>query len=563
MHPPTPISPSLFLVSNAPGVDYPLHDFEDVACDSVHCYHLLDLKGKSWLVDGKRGLSSYPRYPKSMGLSQDILVRRVTHPCMCIPLGTEPTTTRGAQIYPFDQIRTALPQASNLLPRDMSGAPVVTPDLHLTIQAFLKQLESSIRKRVTNIPRQLGSLPTQARVAVLFSGGLDCTTLALLADKFVPADDAIDLLNVAFENPRAIDAKRRQAAARRPGGRAGAGGGGGLGVRQNSDASSTATISANARASSSSSNGDKGKQRASSNHDDAGAMMDLDDLSSGQQSRNGLATPAESVGDDGEVHGARELPEFMDDYLDSHSSSGAAAAATLPPDPSVYAVPDRLSGLASYRELRALRPGRRWNFVAVDVPYSEMVRERPKVIELMRPSKTVMDLSIAIAFYFAARGKGVIDDDSGSQQPYTSTARVLLSGLGADELMGGYSRHRKAFGDGDWRALINELQVDIDRLPTRNLGRDDRIISHHGKEVRYPFLAGSVVDFCARTPVWMKCDMRFPEGVGDKLLLRALARGLGLKDSAALRKRAIQFGAKSAKLEPDASGVRGTDDVAV
>lgn len=36
-------------------------------------------------------------------------------------------------------------------------------------------------------------------VGVLFSGGLDCTILAYLADKYVPKDQPIDLINVAFK----------------------------------------------------------------------------------------------------------------------------------------------------------------------------------------------------------------------------------------------------------------------------------------------------------------------------------------------------------------------------
>ncbi|RUP12915.1 hypothetical protein BC936DRAFT_139771, partial [Jimgerdemannia flammicorona] len=48
------------------------------------------------------------------------------------------------------------------------------------------------------------SSPTNAdaRIAILFSGGLDCITLAALADRHLPLGEAIDLLNVAFENPR-------------------------------------------------------------------------------------------------------------------------------------------------------------------------------------------------------------------------------------------------------------------------------------------------------------------------------------------------------------------------
>ena len=36
-------------------------------------------------------------------------------------------------------------------------------------------------------------------IALLFSGGLDCTVLAVLLDKYVPKNQSIDLLNVAFE----------------------------------------------------------------------------------------------------------------------------------------------------------------------------------------------------------------------------------------------------------------------------------------------------------------------------------------------------------------------------
>lgn len=46
----------------------------------------------------------------------------------------------------------------------------------------------------------------------------------------------------------------------------------------------------------------------------------------------------------------------------------------------------------------------------------------------------------------------------------------------------------------------------------------------------------------SRTPIWMKVDMRFDEGVGDKMILRLLAKELGLSGAATLKKRAIHFG---------------------
>jgi asparagine synthetase B (glutamine-hydrolysing) len=49
-------------------------------------------------------------------------------------------------------------------------------------------------------------------------------------------------------------------------------------------------------------------------------------------------------------------------------------------------------------------------------------------------------------------------------EPYTSRARVLLNGLGADELLGGYGRHRTAFKAGGWPAVINEVSHRIEKV---------------------------------------------------------------------------------------------------
>jgi asparagine synthetase B (glutamine-hydrolysing) len=139
-------------------------------------------------------------------------------------------------------------------------------------------------------------------------------------------------------------------------------------------------------------------------------------------------------------------------------------------------------------------------------------------------------------------------------QAYTSKAKVLLSGLGADEQLGGYGRHAVRFKLAGWEGLINELQLDVSRINQRNLGRDDRIVSDHGKEVRYPFLDEAFVDFLCMLPVHMKCDPRLAKGLGDKILLRAFMRFKGFSQVATEPKRAIQFGARTAKMESTDKG---------
>lgn len=92
-----------------------------------------------------------------------------------------------------------------------------------TAAKLISHLDRSVMLRVRDIPitpEEQG----KARVAVLFSGGIDSTVLAFLADRWVqwqqvgfvlihelvshlPANEPIDLLNVAFENPRKIQGR--------------------------------------------------------------------------------------------------------------------------------------------------------------------------------------------------------------------------------------------------------------------------------------------------------------------------------------------------------------------
>jgi len=90
--------------------------------------------------------------------------------------------------------------------------------------------------------------------------------------------------------------------------------------------------------------------------------------------------------------------------------------------------------------------------------------------------------------------------------------------------------------------------MDMSRLWIRNLGRDDRCISDHGKEARFPFLDESVVSFLKHMPIHDMCDMERPMGIGDKMILRLVAKKIGVEQCSVLAKRAIQFGSRIAKV---------------
>jgi hypothetical protein len=152
------------------------------------------------------------------------------------------------------------------------------------------------------------------------------------------------------------------------------------------------------------------------------------------------------------------------------------------------------------------------------------------------------------------------------------------------------------------RCLRAELNRDVHRLWVRNLGRDDRALSHWGREARLPFLDEDLMLFVSRFradwkrrhwsrvqasvgviqarerevaalleaqrageeladpgcvpaedeleyPLEALCDMRMGPGAGDKLVLRQVAAALGVDSSSRLVKRAMQFGTKMAKRE--------------
>ena len=76
---------------------------------------------------------------------------------------------------------------------------------------FLNQLQTAVQRRIINLPslcRQCKRLTNNilrpingcqhAKLAILFSGGIDSSVLAVLADRILPIDQPIDLLNVAF-----------------------------------------------------------------------------------------------------------------------------------------------------------------------------------------------------------------------------------------------------------------------------------------------------------------------------------------------------------------------------
>ena len=106
---------------------------------------------------------------------------------------------------------------------------------------------------------------------------------------------------------------------------------------------------------------------------------------------------------------------------------------------------------------------------------------------------------MACAVWFASRGRGNLYP---TNEPYESTSRVLLLGMGADEQFGGYMRHRTILRHKGWEALTEELKLEFDRISERNLGRDDRMVSDNGRQSRLPYLDEDLVNLVQQIPPW-------------------------------------------------------------
>lgn len=56
----------------------------------------------------------------------------------------------------------------------------------------------------------------------------------------------------------------------------------------------------------------------------------------------------------------------------------------------MYEVPDRLTGLKTWEELKSLVPERQWNFIEVNVPYKEFLEQKENIEALMHPCDSVV-----------------------------------------------------------------------------------------------------------------------------------------------------------------------------
>ena len=152
-----------------------------------------------------------------------------------------------------------------------------------------------------------------------------------------------------------------------------------------------------------------------------------------------------------------------------------------------------------------------------------------QVIQIIK-EQDVVKLEIGILIYLALKE---IKKDN---------IKVVLTGLGAEEMFGGYQRHQDLYNDQKqvheecWRGLKHDLYQ-------RDLTRDVNIALNFDIDVRTPFLDEDII----KQGMFIHPTLKVDE-IRRKIILQELALSLDISEEFALRpKKAAQYGSSISK----------------
>ena len=146
-----------------------------------------------------------------------------------------------------------------------------------------------------------------------------------------------------------------------------------------------------------------------------------------------------------------------------------------------------------------------------------------KIVSLL---KTTNPIQVSVALTIYAASELAKKDD------------VVLSGLGSDEIFGGYSRHKKS------KNLNKDLKGGLKNVYKIDLMRDKLITKNFKLDIKAPYLNKELVKYSLKIPEKYKI-----KGKNNKAILRDLALKEGIPKRYSLRpKKAAQYGSMSDKM---------------
>jgi len=156
------------------------------------------------------------------------------------------------------------------------------------------------------------------------------------------------------------------------------------------------------------------------------------------------------------------------------------------------------------------------------VGLNEMEKYIKEVVPLIEDTN-VTKVGVALTFHLACK---LAKEDG---------IKVILSGLGSEEIFAGYKRHR------DSTDINKECLSGLLKMYERDTYRDDVITMANNLELRVPFLDKELIELSTKIPG----DLKIRDGV-EKSILREAAIEMGLPKGIAMRKKkAAQYGSKT------------------
>ncbi|MFT4343739.1 MAG: diphthine--ammonia ligase [Candidatus Woesearchaeota archaeon] len=165
---------------------------------------------------------------------------------------------------------------------------------------------------------------------------------------------------------------------------------------------------------------------------------------------------------------------------------------------------------------------------ALDIPLVEVhgnLRETAKAIKEVThiiESTNVVKVGVALPFHLC------------SKKAHEDGFKIMFSGLGSEEIFGGYERHARSSN------INKECVSGLQQMYERDLYRDDVIAMTQTIEMRLPFLDYDLVRYALKIPEEHKI-----EGEHKKVILRKVADYCKIPEELAWRKKkAAQYGSK-------------------